>query len=239
MNLEGKRALVTGGARRIGRALSLDLAAAGARVAIHYNASEREAREVEAACPSGVALQADLSDAAAAEGLVREAHKRLGGLDILINNAAVWEAARLGEIDEAAWDRHLDLNAKGAFFCAQTAGLLMREAGEGVIVNITDWAAMRPYPAYLPYFAAKAALMSITAGLARALAPEVRVNAVAPGAILLPEGAGDGRAAQVAAATPLGRLGGPAAVVGAVRFLIENDFVTGQILTVDGGRSLR
>ncbi|MCZ6785834.1 MAG: SDR family oxidoreductase [Planctomycetota bacterium] len=239
MNLNGRRALVTGGARRIGRALSLDLAAAGAHVAIHYNASEKEAREVEAACPSGVALQADLSDAAAAEGLVREAHERLGGLDILINSAGIWEATPLGEIDEAAWDRHLDLNAKGAFFCAQAAGLLMRKAGEGVIVNITDWAALRPYPAYLPYFAAKAALMSVTVGLARALAPEVRVNAVAPGAILLPEAAGEERAAEVAEATLLGRLGGTEAVVGAVRFLIENDFMTGQILTVDGGRSLR
>ncbi len=239
MDLKGRRALVTGGARRIGRALSLDLAAAGARVAIHYNASEKEAKEVEATCPSGIALQADLSDAAAAEGLVRAAHERLGGLDILINSAAVWHAARLGEIDETAWDRHMDLNAKGAFFCAQAAGLLMREAGEGVIINITDWAALRPYPAYIPYFAAKAALTSVTAGLARALAPEVRVNAVAPGAILLPEGAGEEREQEVAEATPLGRLGGTEAVVGAVRFLIESDFVTGQILTVDGGRSLR
>jgi pteridine reductase len=229
---------VTGGARRIGRAICLALADAGAKVAVHYYSSESEAHEVAEQCPGSAVLQADLRRVSEAEDLVERAAAELGGLDVLVNSAAVFEKTSLEDLDEAAWDLHLDTNLKGPFFAALAAGRIMRDAGSGVIVNLTDWAIPRPYPAYLPYYAAKAGLSAATAGLARALAPEVRVNAVALGPILLPDGADRAYEEAILKATPLGRLGGPEAVVQAVMFLIGNEFMTGQTLILDGGRSL-
>jgi NAD(P)-dependent dehydrogenase (short-subunit alcohol dehydrogenase family) len=239
VEIRGARALVTGGARRIGRALVEGLAAEGARVAIHCHTSADEAEALAAACPGSVVLRADLADPAARDGLVARAVEALGGLDILVNNASTYVRTDLEDIDAHAWDRALAVNLTAPFFLARDAGLHMRSSGGGVIVNLTDWAVDRPYPAYLPYFAAKGGLASATRGLARALAPEVRVNAVAPGPILLPEGASAAYEGEVVRATPLGRLGGADAIVAAVMFLIGNDFVTGSTLSVDGGRSLR
>ncbi|MHC4549303.1 MAG: SDR family oxidoreductase [Planctomycetota bacterium] len=239
MNLEGRAALVTGGGRRIGRALCLALAGRGVRVAIHCRRSVAEAEEVARRCPGSAVLPADLTDAGGRARLVAEAWERLGTLDILVNNASVYEETPLADLDEAAWDRTLAVNLTAPFFLARDAGLRMRAAGGGAIVNLTDWAVARPYPRYLPYYAAKGGLAAVTAGLARALAPEVRVNAVAPGPILLAEGAAPDRADAIRRATPLGRLGGAEAVASAVLFLLCNDFVTGETLTVDGGRSLR
>jgi pteridine reductase len=238
VEVKGKRALVTGAGRRIGQAIAVALAEAGAEVALHHHTSAREAEEVAERCPGSVVLGADLRSASEAEALAVETARRLGGLDIVVNSAAIFERTPLESIDEAAWDRHIDTNLKGPFFLARKSGQIMRERGAGVIVNVTDWAISRPYPAYLPYYAAKAGLAAVTAGLARALAPEVRVNSVAPGPILLPEGADPAHEAAVLQATPLGRLGGPEAVVSAVMFLIGNDFTTGATITVDGGRSL-
>jgi pteridine reductase len=240
VNLEGRTALVTGGARRIGRALCLALGERGVRVAIHCHRSRREADAVARECPGSVVLEADLARRGAAAHLLDETYDRLGNLDILVNNASVYENVQLSDVDDATWDRALAVNLTAPFFLARRAGLAMREAGGGAIVNLTDWAVSRPYPRYLPYYAAKAGLAAVTAGLARALAPEVRVNAVAPGPILLPEGGADPDArAAIERATPLGRLGGPEAVVEAVLFLLGNEFVTGEMLTVDGGRSLQ
>ncbi|MGQ0612891.1 MAG: SDR family oxidoreductase [Planctomycetaceae bacterium] len=239
MEIAGARALVTGGARRIGRALCRALAERGARVAIHCRTSLTEAHALARDCPGSVVLPADLTTAAACESLVDEARSRLGGIEILVNNAAVYERAPLGEVDEACWDRTLALNLKAPFFCSRAAGMTMRQGGGGVIVNLGDWAALRPYPGYLPYFASKAGLLALTAGMARELAPRVRVNGVAPGAATLEEGTPPDKVARVIQATPLGRLGGEESVVSAVLFLVDNDFVTGQTLTVDGGRSLR
>ena len=235
MDIEGRTALVTGGARRIGRAITLALAERGARVAVHCNTSVEEAMQL----PAAAVLQADLADAKQRAALVPRALEELGGLDILVNNASTYEVASLAEVNEEAWDRALEVNLTAPFFLARDAGESMRRAGSGVIVNLTDWAIARPYPDRIPYFAAKAGLASATAGLARALAPQVRVNAVAPGPILLPADADPAYEAQVVRATPLGRLGGADAVVKAVLFLIGNDFVTGETITVDGGRSLR
>jgi len=237
VEIAGARALVTGGARRIGRALCLGLAEAGARVAVHYHSSEAEAREV-AGDTGGPALRADLSRVPDCERLVNEAADALGGLDILINSAAVWNRVALDDLDEATWDRSLDTNLKGPFFAARAAARRMAPDG-GTIVNLTDWGIARPYPAYLPYYAAKAGLAAVTAGLARALAPSVRVNAVAPGPILLPDDTDASYEQRILAVTPLGRMGGEHAVVSTVMFLIGNDFITGQTIVVDGGRSLR
>lgn len=239
MEIDGLKVLVTGGAKRIGRAICLGLAEKGARVAIHFHGSEQEAREVAAQCPGSVMLQADLAEPEAAGALVRGASEALGGLDVLVNNASVYQRTPLEEIDEAAWRRHLDVNLTAPFFAAREAGRRMQAAGGGVIINITDWAVDRPDPAHLPYYAAKAGLAAATAGLARALAPAVRVNAIAPGPILSPEGADSQLIERIQRATPLGRMGGASSVVSTVMFLIGNDFVTGETITVDGGRSLR
>jgi pteridine reductase len=240
VNLDGKRALVTGGARRIGRAIVRALQARGARVAIHCNRSRREAEELAGAGPGGVVLVADLADRSARAGLVGEAVERLGGLDILVNNASVYEDAALDEIDDGHWDRALEINLTAPFFLAREAGLWMRrEGGGGAIVNLTDGELDRPRPRHLAYFAAKAGLAAVTAGLARTLAPQVRVNAVAPGPIVLPEDSGEELAAAVRRATPLGRLGGEESISSTVIYLLCNDFVTGSTIRVDGGRSLK
>jgi pteridine reductase len=239
VNLKGRAALVTGGARRIGRALCLALGERGVKVAIHCHRSRGDADAVARECPGSVVLEADLARRGAPARLLDEAYERLGNLDILVNNASVYENVQLPDVDEASWDRALAVNLTAPFFLAQRAGLRMRDAGGGAIVSLTDWAVARPYPRYLPYYAAKAGLAAVTAGLARALAPEVRVNAVAPGPILLPDGADPDARAAIERATPLGRLGGTEAVASAVLFLLGNEFVTGEMLTVDGGRSLQ
>jgi len=239
VRVEGLRALVTGGARRIGRAISEELGRGGARLAIHYRTAKAEAEEMAARFPGSVAIPGDLSRVEDCRAVVATAREALGGLDLLVNNASVYVRTPLEEVDEAAWDRDLDTNLKGPFFLAQAAGLAMREAGAGLIVNLTDWSIHRPYPDFLPYHAAKAGLSSLTEGLARALAPEVRVNAVAPGAVLPPDGATPEHVQALARATPLGRLGGPEAVVSAILFLLGNSFITGATITVDGGRSCR
>ena len=240
MNLKGRTALVTGGGRRIGRALCLALGERGVRVAIHCHRSRAHADAVARVCPGSIVLEADLARRGAPARLLDATYERFENLDILVNNAAVYEMVQPGDMDEAIWDRALAVNLTAPFLLSHGAGLRMRAAGGGAIVNLTDWAVARPYPRYLPYYAAKAGLAAVTAGLARALAPEVRVNAVAPGPILLPEGADDPDArAAIERATPLGRLGGEEAIVSAVLFLLGNEFVTGESLTVDGGRSLR
>ena len=239
MDLDGKTALVTGGARRIGRAICLALAGKGVRVAIHCRASEADARDLADRCPGSVVLRADLADPAERARLLPEAIERLGRIDFLVNNASVYEAAPLAEIDEAAFERALAVDLTAPFFLARDAGLRMRAAGFGSIVNLTDGGIDRPHPDRIPYFVAKAGLEAATKGLARALAPEVRVNAVAPGPILLEEGAGEAAIAAVERATPLGRLGGPEAVATAVLFLLGHDFMTGETIRVDGGRSLK
>jgi len=245
VDLAGKRALVTAGAKRIGRGICEALAGAGARVAIHYYTSAAEARETANTCPGAMVLQADLAGGSAAcRDLIERAETGLGGgLDILVNNAAIYERLALHEIDDAAWDRHLDLNLKAPVFLALHAGRGMRDRGTGAIVNLGDWAALRGYPGYLPYFASKAGVLGITAALAREFAPEVRVNAVAPGPIVLPESSPPEEERQkkkaVERATPLGHLGGVQAVSDAVLALLHNEFITGETLVVDGGRSLR
>jgi len=239
VELAGSRALVTGGARRIGRAICLALAERGARVAVHCHHSLEEARALLEICPGSTMVQADLADPAAPAALLAHCRELWGGLDLLVNNASCYEKDPLESISRESWRRCMAVNLDAPFFLSQMAGTAMRAQGGGVIVNLTDWAVERPYPAYLPYFAAKAGLSGATTGLARALAPAVRVNAVAPGAILPPEGSPEALANALVRATPLGRLGGTEAVVQAVLFLIGNDFVTGETIRVDGGRSLR
>jgi pteridine reductase len=171
VDLEGRTALVTGGARRIGRAICLALARKGVRVAIHTRSSEAEARDLAERCPGSLVLRADLADAAERARLVPEAVERLGHIDFLVNNASVYERAPLDAIDEASFERTIAVNLTAPFFLARDAGLRMRAAGSGAIVNVTDWATGRPYADRIPNFASKAGLEACTRGLARALAP--------------------------------------------------------------------
>ncbi len=242
MEAHGKVALVTGAGVRVGRAIALGLARAGMHLAVHYHASAREAEETaRAARELGVesdALVADLGASAdEAARLVAEVGERWGRLDALVNSAAIFPRTPFDEIDEAVWDRTLDVNLKGPFFTAWHAARLIRESGGGSIVNIADWAGLRPYPHYLPYVISKGGIITMTKALARELAPDIRVNAVAPGPVLLPEDMSDAAAERIADATLLKRLGSPDDVAEAVVYLVTRaDFVTGHVLVVDGGR---
>ncbi len=239
MELDGRRALVTGGARRIGRALCLALAERGVRVAVHYRRSETEARELVAACPGSVAVQGDLREPDARERILETTWDQLGGLDILVNNAASWVRRPAATVDLLGWEEDLALNLTAPFFLARDGALRMQATGGGVIVNLTDWAIARPRPEYLPYYVAKAGLAAATAGLAREFAPKIRVNAIAPGPILPPDEAAPDLEQRVRSVTPMNRFGGTESVVSALLFLIGNDFVTGETVTIDGGRHLR
>ncbi len=242
MELRGRRALVTGAGVRLGRVLAHALLRQGAAVAIHYHRSEHGARQtaVEGEAMGGriALLQADLGDAAQAEALAGRAAAALGGLDILVNSAAIMERHPVADITPAAWDRTMDLNLRGAFFVAKGAAAAMGEQG-GAIVNIADLAAFERWTGYPAHVISKAGVVAMTEVLAKALAPRVRVNAVAPGAVLLPDDWDAAAGERLARTTPLGRIGRPADVVAAVLYLLQQDFVTGETLVVDGGRRIR
>src|SRR5436305_3469119 len=230
------RVLITGGGRRVGRAIALALARAGLDVAIAYHRSAREARglvrELEAVGARAVALRADLADPREARGLVREAVRRLGRLDVLVNNAAVFTRTPLLRTTPAQYDLHLDLNLRGAFFCAQAAARVMRRHG-GHIVNVGDVGATRGWPDYIPYTLSKAGLVALTRGLATALRPHgIAVNCVAPGAVLRPKRVSPARWRRLTR----GHAGSPEDVASAVLFFATCPrYITGQVLGVDGG----
>lgn len=242
MKLAGRVALVTGAGRRLGRAIALDLGAAGARVAVHYNASAGGAEETAAAivAAGGEArtIAGDLSLPGAAEALAAGVASMFGGLDCLVNSAAIMQRTPLGRVTVEEWDAMFAINLRAPFFLAQAAAPHLERAG-GAIVNIADLAAFETWPAYIPHAITKAGVVQMTRGLARVLAPRVRVNAVAPGAVLLPDDWTGDDASRLASTTPLGRIGTPGDVVSAVRYLLEADFVTGETIIVDGGRHVR
>ncbi len=241
MDPNGKVALVTGGARRLGRELSLALARAGADVVVNYYDSAGEAaevcREIEALGRRAVPVQGDVAVKDDVLRLVNAAADNFGRLDILVNNASTFETTPLLSISEEAWDRVMAVNLKGPFLLAQAAEPLLRR-GQGVIVNLADLAGLQPWPAYGHHGVSKAGLLHLTRVLARAFAPDLRVNAIAPGTVLPPE---DYTAAQVESLrgkTPLLRIGSPADVAQALLYLVNADFVTGDVIVVDGGRLL-
>jgi pteridine reductase len=242
VELDGRVALVTGAARRVGRAIALALAGRGARLAVHYHGSESEAASVVSeAGRLGVEawpIRADLRDAAAAEQLVHDVAAHFGALDVLVNSAAVMLRTPVHEVTVEQWDDMFALNLRAPFFCARAAAQVMGIRG-GVIVNIADLAGLETWPAYIPHGITKAGVIHMTRALARALAPAVRVNAIAPGAVLLPEGWSAEAAAHLQKTTPLERLGSPDDVAQAVLYLIAADYVTGDTILVDGGRHVR
>jgi len=229
---------VTGAAVRVGRAVALALARAGWDVGVHYHRSEEAAGEtadrIRGIGREAAAVRADLRDPGTIPGLVERVAGELGGLDLLVNSAAAFPRARPEDVTPGGWDDVFALNARAPFFCAVEARGRMGPDG-GSVINVTDAAADRGWPAHAPYAATKAALVSLTRSLAVAWAPEVRVNAVAPGAVLLPEAAGREERRRAARRTALGRTGEAADVAGAVLYLAEADFVTGEVVRVDGG----
>ncbi len=240
--LAGKTALVTGGAVRVGRAIALELARAGADVAVGYHrsaaAARATARDLEALGVRAVALHADVGRPAQARRLVAEAARRLGRLDVLVNNAAVFVRTPLATTTPAQFDRLMAVNLRGAFFCSQAAARVMRRQGRGRIINIADVGAARAWPGYIPYGISKAGVVMLTKGLAAALAPRIQVNAVGPGMVLLPVGFPRESGKRLAARIPMGRSGAPEDVAAAVRFFAACPaYITGQILFVDGGAS--
>lgn len=243
MDLSGRVALVTGAARRLGREIARTLAAAGSDLVVHHHASPQHAEETAGVLRDlGVRaeiLPADLRQPGQIAALFGEIATRFGRLDILINSAALFERKPALDITPTDWDRVMDLNLRAAFLCSQQAARLMRAGGAGVIVNIADVAAFQPWPAHAHYCISKAGLVMMTRVLARALAPQIRVNAVAPGPVLPPEGLSDREVEELAQLTALRKWGRPEDVARTVLFLVETDFVTGETVVVDGGKTLR
>jgi len=243
MELLGRTALVTGAAKRVGRAIALAMAGHGMDIVVHYKNSAPEARAtalaVEALGRRAVAVQADLSQHEEVEALADRATQAFGKVDVLVNSAALFYRTPLEKITAQEWEQFLRVNLTGPFLLARRVGLEMRRRGEGKIINVADVAGIAPWADFLPYSVSKGALITLTKGLAKALAPEVQVNAVAPGSVLLPEEYGDKEREVIIRATPLKRIGDPADVANTVLFLLEgSDFITGQVVVVDGGRSI-
>jgi pteridine reductase len=240
MNIEAKLALITGSAKRIGRAIAIELARRGARIGIHFRSSEAEAQEtlraVRDAGSDGALFRAELTDDAAVTRIYQEVQRTFGGLDILVNSASVFSACSADETTPAAWDEQLNVNARAPFFLAQGAAKLMRQRGGGKIINIADVAGEVIWPGYFPYSISKAALIAVNRGLAKVYAPQIQVNAIAPGPVLFPEYYTEEQKRSAVERTLLKREGSPQDIVNAVIFLIENDYITGELIHVDGGR---
>lgn len=242
MTLQDRTALVTGGAHRVGRALALALAREGANIVVHYHAAaEAAARtrgEIEALGRRCVALQADLEDPAAARALPERAAAALGGVDVLVNNAALFEARPFTAVTVEEWDRVMAVNLRAPFLLLQATAPLLA-ASKGVAVNIADVSGLRPWPAFPHHSVSKAALVHLTKVAARALAPDVRVNCIVPGTVLPPEDYTEEQRTESEERTALGRLGSPADVEEALLFLVRSEFATGSVVVVDGGRMLK
>ena len=235
-------ALVTGAGRRVGRAIAGALGARGMHVVVHYNESAEGAGEcaafITAAGGHASILQANLADVGSCERLIDDVLRERGGLDVLVNSAAMMLRTPVGEVRAAEGDAMFALNVRAPFFLAQRAAAALR-ARRGCIVNIADLAAFETWPAYVPHSMTKAAVVQMTRGLAHALAPEIRVNAIAPGVILLPDGWSEAQGERLRSTTPLQRLGSPDDVAQAVTFLIDAGFITGETIILDGGRHIR
>jgi len=237
--LEGQVALVTGAAKRIGRSIALRLATDGADVVVNYASSKTEAdsvvREIQAASRRAIAVQADVSRRTDVEKLFGAVEKEFGRLDILVNNAGIFFSAKFQELTDEQWDRIMNGNLKSQFLCAQAAAPVMKRQGRGRIINLSSLGGMLAWPAFTHYCVSKAGVIMLTRCLASALGPEILVNSVAPGTIQFP---GEPPDEDYIRRVPLHRTGTGDDIAGAVAYLATADFVTGQILVVDGGRAL-
>jgi NAD(P)-dependent dehydrogenase (short-subunit alcohol dehydrogenase family) len=242
MDIADKVALITGSSKRIGRETAIELARRGARVAVHYRSDEPGAHETarlarDAGGESRI-FRAELTHAAEVQTMFAAIERHFGGLDVLVNNASAFDPGTLEESSPALWDAQMDSNARAPFFLAQQAAALMARRGAGKIVNLVDTAGEIVWPAYLAYSVSKAALIAVNRGLAKALAPHIQVNGVAPGPVLFPDYYTQDQKHLAVERTLLKRPGSARDIVNAVVFLIENDYITGEVLHVDGGRHI-
>jgi pteridine reductase len=242
MELRGRVALVTGGARRVGAAIARALAAKGMHVGVHFGSSSKEAeqvvKELRAMGVKAEPFGADLRKVEEAKGLGDRVAKYFGTLDVVVNSAANMIEGPVESVTPEQWEETFSLNLRAPFFVTQGALAHLRK-GKGKVVNIADLAGLEPWPKYVAHCTSKAGVIMLTKSLARALAPDITVNAVAPGAVLLPDDWDDAARKHFAETTPLKRLGSAEDVAGAVIYLLEADYVTGEVLVVDGGRLLR
>ncbi len=238
--LAGQTVLVTGAARRIGRAVAIHLARRGAKVLIHYNSSEVEARATASECGDAPLYQANLESVPEIRAMFQQIDRDHGCLDALVNNAARFTRFNVMDIEEADWDFIHSVNLKSVFFCCQAAARIMRRQGRGRIVNFSSLGGIRPWADHAHYCASKAGVIMLTKALSKALAPEIMVNSIAPGVFPFSGGEEAGDAAQpLIRRTPMRRAGHPGEIADTVEFLLTAPgFLTGQTLAVDGGLSL-
>ncbi len=239
MDIKGKNALITGGAVRVGKAITLALAEAGANVVINYNSSAAAAedtkKEAEALGVKALALQADIGDHKQVKDLVSQAAATLGGVDILVNSASLWRKTPFPMEDLKDWYQVTNILINGSFYCANEVAPMMIAAGEGDIINIIDLAAFEPWPNYMAHSVGKAALLALSKQLALELAPSVKVNAIAPGPVLPPPDYSQESIDKIARRTLLNRWGSAEDIAEAALFFIQSDYITGEVLAVDGG----
>ncbi len=242
-SVKGQVALVTGAGRRMGRDIALTLARAGADVAVNYRRSragaEATAREIRSLGVRALTVRADVARVGEVRAMFRRVAREFGRLDVLVSNAGDFFPRRLPELTEKDWDRVLGANLKGPFFCAQAAAALMLKRKRGRIINISSLGGIQAWPAYMHYCSSKAAQIMLTRCLAKALAPHIQVNSVAPGTILFPGEKRTRELRKVIASTPLKRAGGPQDIAEMVLYLAtRGGFITGQVLVVDGGKGI-
>lgn len=242
MNLTGKVVLVTGGAKRVGKAIVQAFAARGCKLVVHYHTSEEEAeqtiQELLANGQEALAIRADITQEAEVIQMVETAITRFGRIDVLVNNAAVFFRTPIETLSVEEWEQILDVNLTGTFFCAQHIGLRMREWGWGHIINIADVAGQRPWADYIPYSVSKACVITLTQGLALELAPQVMVNAIVPGPVLFQEDTPEPVRQREIDKTLVKRAGTPEEVAALIVFVAESDYSTGGLFHIDGGRAL-
>jgi NAD(P)-dependent dehydrogenase (short-subunit alcohol dehydrogenase family) len=242
MNINGKTALITGGAHRVGKAITLGLAQKGANVVINYNTSAEPANQTAAEAGSlgvgSLAVQCDVSSYDQVNRMIACAVEEFGGIDILINSASWFQKTPFPMKNFSDWFKVIDILIHGSMYCANALAPMMKERGEGAIINIVDRSAWHPSRGFAAHSVGKARLLAFTRQLAIELAPEVKVNAVSPGPVLPPPGYTDTQAERVAQGTLLKRWGTPKDVADAVLFLIESEYITGEVITVDGGEQI-
>ena len=238
MELIGKTSLVTGASKRVGREIALALARKGSHILLHYRGSKDDAQktasEIAALGVKCTLVQADLSKAADIKKMASSA----GKIDVLVNSASLYYKTPVDKAGEKEWDELMSVNLKAPYLLSLEIGRQMVQGSGGKIVNIADWSGFRPYKDFIAYCATKGGLITLTKSLARDFAPKVSANAVAPGPVLAPPDMDDKEKEVIAKTTALGRWGKPEDIANAVIFLVENDFVNGIVLVVDGGRSI-
>ncbi len=242
MNIKGKTALITGGAVRVGKAMTLALAAEGTNVVVNYNSSAAAAEETVAEAKAlgvgALAIQCDVSNHDQVKTMIDNAAAEFGGIDILINNASWWRKTPFPMDDFNDWFKVFDILIHGSMYCCNYIAPMMKKAGEGAIINIVDASAWRPFKDFVAHSVGKAGLLAFTRQLAVELAPEIKVNAISPGPVLPPPEYTESQNQRTANRTALKRWGTPQDVADAMLFLIKSNYITGEFITVDGGEKL-